>query len=166
MTPQIERLEAFARSRRRPAQLISSLFSSLQSSGAVDGLLEFTYYAAAAFARYDAISHILPAYSLATPCEAITTAAYGRLQRALLSFTGAAGDGERCRRAASHATAHSRATRRRRRSAAHAEHQPGQPAAGGTPSRPRWRHAPATPPSPRLHRRPRLRRCRTRSARS
>jgi virulence factor Mce-like protein len=73
ITPQIDRLRAFAAQAPAAGKLVSTLFTSLRSSGAADGLLEFAYYAAAAFARYDNISHILPAYALATLCEVYAT---------------------------------------------------------------------------------------------
>lgn len=44
------------------AQMTSDLFQSTQQKGAVEGLLRFVYYATTAQARYDSISHILPAY--------------------------------------------------------------------------------------------------------
>lgn len=69
VTPQVQRLERFSVVAPAAGKLVASLFSSLRSSGAADGLFEFVYYAAAAFARYDTISHILPAYLLVTACE-------------------------------------------------------------------------------------------------
>ena len=89
VTPQIERLKTFASVAPASGQLIASLFSSMRSQGAVDGLLEFTYYAAAAFARYDNISHILPAYAMLTPCEAITTTPFPGCNAHFSSFGGA-----------------------------------------------------------------------------
>jgi virulence factor Mce-like protein len=73
ITPQIDRLKAFAAQAPAAGKLVSTLFTSLRGSGAADGLLEFAYYAAAAFARYDNIPHILPAYALATVCEVYAT---------------------------------------------------------------------------------------------
>jgi virulence factor Mce-like protein len=69
ITPQVQRLRSLAAEAPAAGELVSALFTSLRSSGAADGLLEFVYYAAAAFARYDNISHILPAYELATLCS-------------------------------------------------------------------------------------------------
>jgi virulence factor Mce-like protein len=69
VTPQVLRLRDFGQVAVPAGRLVASLFSSLKNEGAADGLLEFTYYAAAAFARYDTISHILPAYAIATDCE-------------------------------------------------------------------------------------------------
>jgi virulence factor Mce-like protein len=102
VTPQIERLRTFASVAPASGQLLASLFSSMRSQGAVDGLLEFTYYAAAAFARYDNISHILPAYAMLTPCEAITTTPFPGCNAHFSSYGGA---GAQARRASgSHAT--------------------------------------------------------------
>jgi virulence factor Mce-like protein len=69
LTPQVLRLKTFSSVAVPSGKLIADLFSSLKNEGAADGLLEFTYYAAAAFARYDTISHILPAYAMVTDCE-------------------------------------------------------------------------------------------------
>ncbi|HEV3054324.1 MAG TPA: hypothetical protein VGX45_06690, partial [Solirubrobacteraceae bacterium] len=43
----------------------------------------------AAFARYDNISHILPAYAMVTPCEAITTTPFPGCNAHFSSFGGA-----------------------------------------------------------------------------
>ncbi|HWE34712.1 MAG TPA: MlaD family protein [Solirubrobacteraceae bacterium] len=104
VTPQVQRLRTFASVAPASGQLLASLFSSMRSQGAVDGLLEFAYYAAAAFARYDNISHILPAYAMATPCEAITTTPFPGCNAHFSSYTG---PGAQARRASA---AHARQT--------------------------------------------------------
>jgi len=69
VAPQVHRLRSFAAAAKPAGNLVATLFDSLQKSGTVEGLQNFVYYAAAATARYDTISHILPAYPIATACE-------------------------------------------------------------------------------------------------
>lgn len=69
VTPQVNRLRSFSNVALPAGTLVADLFSSLKNEGAADGLLEFVYYATAAFARYDTISHILPAFAMVSDCE-------------------------------------------------------------------------------------------------
>jgi ABC-type transporter Mla subunit MlaD len=57
--------------RRLPetTRLLRALTVSLRERGAVEGLLKFFYYAAAAASRFDRHSHILPSYQLAGTCQ-------------------------------------------------------------------------------------------------
>jgi hypothetical protein len=49
-------------------QITNELVESLRDSGAIENLLRGIYYAAAASARYDAISHVLPAFGIVNSC--------------------------------------------------------------------------------------------------
>jgi hypothetical protein len=49
--------------------LVSRSFVSLRDRGFIENGLKFVYYAAAATARYDSVSHILPAHVLANQCD-------------------------------------------------------------------------------------------------
>jgi ABC-type transporter Mla subunit MlaD len=57
--------------RRLPATLALTrrLTESLRDQGAVDNLMRFLYYAAAATARFDRHSHIVPSYQVAGTCQ-------------------------------------------------------------------------------------------------
>ncbi|MFL5868533.1 MAG: MlaD family protein [Thermoleophilaceae bacterium] len=46
---------------------------SLRDTGGVESLLTFVYYAAAASARFDSVSHVLPAFALANDCTRYET---------------------------------------------------------------------------------------------
>jgi virulence factor Mce-like protein len=89
ITPQIDRLRSFTSEAPAAGRLVSTLFTSLRSSGAADGLLEFVYYAAAAFARYDNISHMLPAYALVNLCEVYATTPTSGCNAHFASYNGA-----------------------------------------------------------------------------
>ncbi len=54
--------------------LARQLNESLATSGAVEGLQGFVYYASAATARFDRYSHILPSYQIAGSCQVWATA--------------------------------------------------------------------------------------------
>ena len=51
------------------AELLADLQESLRDTGSVEGLQNFTYYAALATSRFDRISHILPSYQVAGSCQ-------------------------------------------------------------------------------------------------
>ena len=53
----------------RSGPLVSRSFVSLRDRGFVENGLKFVYYAAAATARYDSVSHMLPAHVLANECD-------------------------------------------------------------------------------------------------
>ena len=69
VAPQVHRLRAFAQYAKPAGDLVAQLFDSLRSSGSVEGLQNFAYFATAATARYDTVSHMLPAYLLNLPCQ-------------------------------------------------------------------------------------------------
>ena len=50
-------------------ELAAKLNESLRDSGAVEGLLLYTFYGAGAQARFDQFSHILPSYQIASDCQ-------------------------------------------------------------------------------------------------
>jgi virulence factor Mce-like protein len=56
------------------ARLARMLNESLRARGVVEGLQRFVYFAAAATARFDRTSHILPSYQLAGTCQQYATA--------------------------------------------------------------------------------------------
>jgi hypothetical protein len=62
--PQLRRLQRLTVPLTPVAQLTADLFQSTRDKGAVEGLLRFVYYATTAQARYDAVSHILPAFPM------------------------------------------------------------------------------------------------------
>ncbi|WP_205696248.1 MlaD family protein [Conexibacter sp. SYSU D00693] len=62
VAPQVRRLARFATAARPAGAQLAELFESMRDRGAVEGLLRFVYYATTATARYDSVSHILPAY--------------------------------------------------------------------------------------------------------
>jgi virulence factor Mce-like protein len=60
--PQLRRARRLTVPLQPVSQMTAELFQSTQQKGAVEGLLRFVYYATTAQARYDSVSHILPAY--------------------------------------------------------------------------------------------------------
>jgi ABC-type transporter Mla subunit MlaD len=62
--------------RRLPETLLLArqLTESLRDQGAVDNLMRFLYYAAAATARFDRYSHIVPSYQVTGTCAQYATA--------------------------------------------------------------------------------------------
>jgi virulence factor Mce-like protein len=64
--PQLRRLQRLTVSLKPVARLTADLFQSTRDKGAVEGLLRFVYYATTAQARYDGVSHILPAFPVVT----------------------------------------------------------------------------------------------------
>jgi virulence factor Mce-like protein len=73
VTPVIHTLRAYAHASRPSAVLAGKLFTSLRDRGFVESLLSFFYYAAAATARFDSISHILPAHISINLCSQFAT---------------------------------------------------------------------------------------------
>ena len=71
--PVLVELRELARAGIPTAELLDTLFVSLRDRGFVEGLLNFTYYGAAASSRYDAISHILPAHFSSSNCGTFAT---------------------------------------------------------------------------------------------
>jgi virulence factor Mce-like protein len=71
--PVARRLRPVARALVPVTDIGTELLSSVQSSGAVEGLQRFVYYASAAVARFDRVSHILPSYQLAGSCQSYAT---------------------------------------------------------------------------------------------
>jgi virulence factor Mce-like protein len=76
--PLLRRLRRAATQLRPAAELASVLLESMREKGALEGLQGFAYWGAAATARFDKVSHILPAYLLPSDCTTSTdtTVAY------------------------------------------------------------------------------------------
>lgn len=57
--------------RRLPpiAELLAQLNESMRDTGSIEGLQNFSYYAALATSRFDRISHILPSYQVGGTCQ-------------------------------------------------------------------------------------------------
>ena len=62
--PLVAQLRTFAREARPAGARVAELFTSMRDRGVVEGLQSFVYYTAAALARFDRTSHILPAFLL------------------------------------------------------------------------------------------------------
>ncbi len=72
--PVLRRLRRAAVQLEPTGRLANDLLQSMKDKGAIEGLQSFIYWAAAATARFDRISHILPAYLLPTTCTVNTDA--------------------------------------------------------------------------------------------
>jgi hypothetical protein len=55
------------------ARMARALNENLEARGAVEGLQRFVYFAAAATARFDRFSHILPSYQIGGTCQLYAT---------------------------------------------------------------------------------------------
>jgi ABC-type transporter Mla subunit MlaD len=66
--PVANRLKAAARELPDNVKQTTALVESLRDTGGVEHLLSFIYYATAASARFDAISHLLPAFMVGNQC--------------------------------------------------------------------------------------------------
>ncbi len=64
--PLIARLRTFTRVARPVGKTLADLLVNLRSRGAVEYLARFVYNSAAATARYDSTSHVLPAHAVDT----------------------------------------------------------------------------------------------------
>jgi virulence factor Mce-like protein len=71
--PVVELLDTFASSARPTGAKLDQTLVSLRDTGFVEGLLRFVYLATAGTARYDAVSHILPANLLLNSCSIYAT---------------------------------------------------------------------------------------------
>ena len=71
--PKIKQLHQFTNRSLPLAQQFDQLMVNLRQRGFWDSLLSFGYYAAAATARYDDVSHILPAHVNFSPCSFYAT---------------------------------------------------------------------------------------------
>ena len=60
--PQLRRLTRLSQQLVPFGQLAAPFLRSTRDNGAVEGILNFVYYATVAQARYDNVSHFLPAY--------------------------------------------------------------------------------------------------------
>jgi ABC-type transporter Mla subunit MlaD len=67
--PVARRLRSAARELPAPVRTATALVESLRDQGGVEGLLSFLYYATAASARFDAVSHILPSFQVFSGCN-------------------------------------------------------------------------------------------------
>jgi ABC-type transporter Mla subunit MlaD len=74
VTPSTEVLARYARNSLPTALLTDRLTQNLERTGFYDYFLRFIYYAAASMARFDAISHILPAHVAINQCGQYATA--------------------------------------------------------------------------------------------
>lgn len=71
--PLARRLASFAKQARPTLALTDRVLTDGRRGGLAENLLSFGYYAAAATARYDAISHIFPAHLVASNCAQLAT---------------------------------------------------------------------------------------------
>jgi len=62
--PQVRRLRRFAEAARPAGTQLAAFLESSREQGAVEGVLRFVYWATAALARFDSVSHILPAFPI------------------------------------------------------------------------------------------------------
>ncbi len=74
LVPLTAGLGNYARRSLPTAQLTAQLFANLEQTGFFDQYLGFSYHAAAATARFDGISHILPAHVSFSGCSNYATA--------------------------------------------------------------------------------------------
>ncbi|MGI8921335.1 MAG: MlaD family protein [Solirubrobacteraceae bacterium] len=61
-------LASYAHQSLPVAQVAGRLFVNLRARGFAESLVSFVYYAAAATARFDSVSHIIPAHVFLSPC--------------------------------------------------------------------------------------------------
>jgi hypothetical protein len=71
--PLMAQVRRFTASARPLGSLFSTLFTNLRDRGMVENSLKFIYYAAAAAARFDRVSHILPAHIVGNECNVYST---------------------------------------------------------------------------------------------
>jgi virulence factor Mce-like protein len=71
--PVLGELARFARSARPALRLSGDLLTSLHANAAIEGAQKFLYYAVAATARFDTVSHILGAYPVLGSCSVYAT---------------------------------------------------------------------------------------------
>ena len=67
--PVARRLRLAARELPAPVRTATELVESLRDQGGVEGIMSFLYYATAASARFDAVSHILPSFQVFNQCN-------------------------------------------------------------------------------------------------
>lgn len=67
-------LRRYAAASKPTARTVSQLFVNLRDRGFVENLLSFVYFSAAATARFDSVSHILPAHIISNNCVNYATA--------------------------------------------------------------------------------------------
>lgn len=73
IAPELRRLRRFGAANEPAAKLLADLGLSFRANGGLGGVGSFLYYVTSALARFDGISHILPAYLLGTPCALHST---------------------------------------------------------------------------------------------
>jgi phospholipid/cholesterol/gamma-HCH transport system substrate-binding protein len=71
--PVVGELSRMARATKPAASLASRFFTSLHDQGAIEGAQRFLYFAVAATARFDSVSHILGAYPIVSNCSMYST---------------------------------------------------------------------------------------------
>jgi ABC-type transporter Mla subunit MlaD len=72
--PVARRLQLASRELPDVVRTTTGLVENLRARGGVEHLLSFVYYAAAAAARFDSISHMLPAFAVVNDCGEYATA--------------------------------------------------------------------------------------------
>jgi ABC-type transporter Mla subunit MlaD len=72
-TPVAKRLAPATRDMPHITRTTAQLVESLRDTGGVESLLSFVYYAAAAAARFDSTSHVLPAFTILNDCATYDT---------------------------------------------------------------------------------------------
>ena len=121
------RLRRAARELPSPVRTATESVESLRDQGGIEGLMSFIYYATAASARFDAVSHLLPSFQVVSgDCNRYTTTP---VEGCSATFGGAAAPSARGRDARKRrATARDRRPRRGRRRG-----RPGAPAPQAAP---------------------------------
>jgi phospholipid/cholesterol/gamma-HCH transport system substrate-binding protein len=71
--PVADRLKGVARELPENVRMTTALVESLRDTGGVEYLLSFLYYATASSARFDSISHLLPAFLVGNNCFRYST---------------------------------------------------------------------------------------------
>jgi len=72
--PLVGKLRGLADTAKPAASTADSLFQNVRDRGVIEGLMSFFYYLAASTARYDSVSHMLPAHILLNSCGMLATA--------------------------------------------------------------------------------------------
>ncbi|WP_354701332.1 MlaD family protein [Paraconexibacter sp. AEG42_29] len=67
--PVVKLLRTFANKAGPTGQSLNALLVNLQERGGVENLLSFVYHGAAAAARYDSVSHLVPAHIFLSKCS-------------------------------------------------------------------------------------------------
>jgi ABC-type transporter Mla subunit MlaD len=136
--PVARKLLPLARRLPEVGRLARLLNESLKVHGFVEGLQSFVYFAAAATARFDQFSHILPSYQIAGTCQQYATAP---VDGCSARFTGSGAAAKQLAKRAQTGKSHRRHRRHRRSRHRRAPEAPPQ---GAPPAAPQ----PQTPTTP------------------